>query len=205
MILSSTAPQIDVGSAESFSRPAPMELLAHHKPVPIARPEFRYRRSLLPIEGGKLLLRLTQFPSIAVNPETLECEVRGWGVKMPTKSVENLPYAMARRFLELFSGADRGTLEGSDEENWSHILDQVDFAAFSVDRAAPHYIEGTLIRTRPICLVEWHDGTRQKINPDAANSLGLVAPGDQFGAFVKLGRDNEVQSIERVTFLPTIE
>jgi hypothetical protein len=140
-----------------------------------------------------------------VDTKTLQCEVRGWGIRMPASAVENLPNAMARRFLELFSKVDRGQLNESDAENWLHIIDQVDVAAFNIDRAAPHYVEGTLIKLSPVCLVEWHDGERTRLERPVATILGSLVPGDQFGAFVKLGRDNQVLSIERVTLLALAE
>ncbi len=205
MILIAAPPSAETGIAESFAPLAPTEFVADSKPVQIAGPEFKYRRTVLPIEGGRVLLRFTQHPSIAVDSKTLQCEVRGWGIQMPANAVENLPKAMARRFLDLFSRVDRGTLSESDAENWLHIVDQVDVAAFNIDRAAPHYLEGTLIRLTPVTLVEWHDGDREKIERPVATALGCLVPGDQFGAFVKLGRDNEVRSIERVTLLSLAE
>lgn len=201
MIFSAAPPPVESVIAESFSPRAPTEFVAHTKPVTVAGPAFKYRRKVLPIEGGRVLLRVTQAPSIVVDPKTLECEVRGWGIRMPAGAVENLPTAMARRFLDLFSQVDRGRLNDADAENWLHIVDQVDVAAFNIDRAAPHYLEGTLVRLTPVCLVEWHDGERQRIERPIATSLGSLLPGDQFGAFVKLGRDNEVLSIERLTLL----
>lgn len=192
---------VETAVAESYSTRPPSELVARSKPAHATGPNFTYRRRFLPIEGGRVLLRLTEYPSVVVDSETLQCEVRGWGVRMPASSVENLPNAMARRFLDLFSRVDRGALSESDAADWLNIVDQVDVPAFTLDRAAPHYLEGTLICLNPVCLVEWHDGERQKIDRAVAAALGALLPGDQFGAFVKLGRSNEVRSIERLTLL----
>ncbi len=205
MIFIAAPPPVDPGIAESFSRPVPAALVAETRPVRINGPAFKYRRSVLPIEGGRVLLRFTDHPSVVVDPKTLECEVLGWGIRMPANSVENLPNAMARRFLDLFSRADRGVLSESDAENWLQIVDQVDVSAFNIDRAAPHYVEGTLMRLSPVCWIEWHDGEHQKIDRAVSTALGCLVPGDQFGAFVKLGRDNEIRSIERVTLLALAE
>ena len=205
MILTAAPPSIETTLAESYSAHSPTELVARSEPARISGPAFKYRRRVLPIEGGRVLLRLTQDPEVIVDGITLQCEVRGWGVRMPADSVENLPNAMARRFLDLFSRVDRGGLNQSEATDWLNIVDQVDVAAFTIDRAAPHYIEGTLVRHTPICLVEWHDGERQRLDQGVASSLGALLPGDEFGAFVKLGHDNEVRSIERVTLLALAE
>ena len=87
------------------------------------------------------------------------------------------------------------------EQDWLHVLDEVDYTQFCVDRAAPHYVEGTLLRHTPVCRVEWHDGEFENLNPQAATALRFLEAGQRFGAFVKLGKANEVKSIERVTMV----
>lgn len=84
---------------------------------------------------------------------------------------------------------------------WILILDQVDYASFCTERAAPHYVEGTLLRKQPVWRIEWHDGETVNIPPGAASALRVLNDGDRFGAFIKLGRDNEVKAIERVVVL----
>jgi hypothetical protein len=110
---------------------------------------------------------------------------------------------MTRKFVELFSKSEARCLSDAETRTWVRILDQVDYASFCIERAAPHYVEGTLLRKQPVWRVEWHDGEKTKITPAVAVPLRILNDGDQFGAFVKLGRDNEVKSIERVTILPT--
>ena len=200
-----TAPSTppDVELAESYTKQVPSRLIANVEPKWLKRQRYVYRRRVLPIEGGRVLLRLTQDPIVEVDPATRECEALGWDIKIPTDKVENLPREMARRFLDLFSKADAGRLTEADRLGWLNILDHVDFAAFSVDRAAPHYLEGTLERSEPVCVVEWHDGERQRIDREVARAFSALDVGDQFGAYVKLGKDNNVRSIERIVLLAT--
>ena len=195
----STAPDVEL--AESYTKQIPSRLIANVEPNWLKRQQYVYRRRVLPIEGGRLLLRLAHDPIVEVDPATRECEALGWDIKIPTEKVENLPKEMARRFLDLFSKADAGRLTEADRSSWLNILDQVDFVGFSVDRAAPHYLEGTLERVEPVCIVEWHDGEPERIDREVARAFSALNVGDQFGAYVKLGKDNSVRSIERIVLL----
>jgi|SRR5882724_8580836 len=200
-----TAPSAapDVEAAESYSQQIPSRLIANAEPKWLKRQQYVYRRTVLPIEGGRVLLRLTQTPIVEVDPSTRECEALGWDVRMPCDKVENLAKEMARRFLDLFSKADAGRLTESERSSWLKVLDHVDFVAFSVDRAAPHYLEGTLKRLEPVCIIEWHDGERQQIDRGVGRAFSALRAGDRFGAYVKLGKDNSVRSIERIVLLAT--
>ncbi|PYK20737.1 MAG: hypothetical protein DME55_01360 [Verrucomicrobia bacterium] len=193
----------DMQVAESYTRQIPSRLVAYAEPKWLKRQQYVYRRKVLPIEGGRVLLRLTQNPIVEVDPSTRECEALGWDIRMPCDKVENLSKEMARRFLDLFSKADAGRLTEAERSSWLKILDHVDFVAFSIDRAAPHYLEGTLERMEPVCIVEWHDGERQRIDWQVARAFSALRAGDQFGAYVKLGKDNSVRSIERIVLLAT--
>lgn len=188
-------------TAQSARQTAPSSLVAKAKPARGRKTVYRFERSVLPIEGGQLLLRLTQVPRVQLDHETLDCEVIGWDVKIPASHAQNIPREMARRFLELFSKADAGILTEQEQALWLSVLSEVDFQRFSIDRAFPQYLEGTILRIQPECRVEWHDGSVDKISPEVARSLSVLHKGDQFGAYVKLGRDNEVCKIERVVLL----
>lgn len=183
-------------------RRAQTHLVAHHEPPKVERPSFVFRQRFLPIEGGRLLLRLNEFPQVEVNPATMECEVQGWGVRVACSKAEELPRLMARRFLELFSKADAQILTEQEQSAWVGILDRVDYRSFCIDRAAPHYVEGKLVRTEPVCRIEWHDGEVTNIDKHVAAPLRVLEPGDHFGAYVKLGHNNEVRAVERVVLLP---
>src|SRR5205807_6129372 len=101
------------------------------EPKWLERQQYVYRRTLLPIEGGRVLLRLKQNPVVEVDPLTSQCEALGWDIRMPCDKVENLPKEMARRFLYLFSKVDGGRSTQAERSSWLKILDQVDFDAFS--------------------------------------------------------------------------
>ncbi len=188
---------MEVGT-ESIRRSAPQALVAKSEPRKQPKTVYRYQRRVLPLEGGRVLLRLNEAPRIALDPTSMECEVIGWDVKMPAHQAENLDQAMARRFLDLFSKSDAGTLDEREQQIWLSVLDQVDGRAFSIDRASPHYLEGTLVRRSPVCHVEWNDGHREKIDQHVAVALSSLNPGDSFGAYVKLGVENKILSIERL-------
>jgi len=203
MILTPAAPAVeyDLRAAESHAQPAHREMVSRQDPGVRKRTVFSFPRTVLPVEGGHLLLRLTRTPRVALDPGTGECEVLNWDVRLPATKAEDLPREMARKFLELFSKADAGTLSEQEQAGWLSLLDEVDFQAFCVDRAAPHYMEGRLLTPSPQCRVEWHDGTTKKISPIVARSLSLLRPGDEFGAYVKLDLNNDVLGIERLTLI----
>jgi hypothetical protein len=196
-------PQTQLDFRREVARGVPSHLVARHEPAKIERPRYTFRQRFLPIEGGRLLLRLTELPQLEVDQATMEFEVMNWGVRMPCAKAEELPKALAHRFLELFSKADAQELSAEEELCWVRVLDQVDYATFCIDRAAPHYLEGQLLQLEPVCRVEWHDGTIQKLDRSVAASLHSLYRGDRFGAYVKLGRDNAVKSIERLVVLST--
>jgi hypothetical protein len=175
-------------------------LVAKQSPPQSDNQVFRFSQKFIPAEGNAPVLRLTEFPKLIVDKRTMEFEVEGWGIRMPCSEVYDLPRRMGRRFIELFSKADRQEDFTEEEEmTWFNVVNQVDYDRFSYDRAAPQYVEGTLIRRSPHFVVEWYDGERENLSPTVARSLALIETGESFGAFVKFGSDNQTIAIERVT------
>lgn len=199
-------PPPSVNAAESTVHRAPARVRVLEEPSGELAQTFVLKRTLLQIEPGQLLLRLLEHPEIMVDRDTLECEVIGWGVRMHAAKAEEIPSVMARKFLELFSKADRGELNEGEQAVWVSILDRVDYQAFCIERARPHYTEGVVLSHRPHHVrVEWHDGTRENLEGAAARPLMNLRNGDEFGAWVKLGRDNLAIRIENVMLLQSSE
>lgn len=190
-------PSIDAAECTEHRSPSRFKVLQE----PQAMPPLTYtlRRSILQIEPGRLHLRLRQPPEVLVHPDGVNCEVIGWGVTLPTARAEEIPVEMSRKFLDLFSKADRGLLNESEQLEWIEILDRVDYQTFCIDRAQPHYMEGEITSiSTSFVWVEWHDGTREKVESPAHRALTLLRKGDAFGAYVKLGRENTTLKIENV-------
>jgi hypothetical protein len=190
-------PSIDAAECTEHRAPSRFKVLEEPQVMPPLT--YTLRKTILQIEPGRLHLRLRQPPEVLVHPDGVSCEVIGWSVTVPTARAEDIPSEMSRKFLDLFSKADRGRLNETEQAEWIDILDHVDFQTFCIDRAQPHYMEGevTSISTKFVW-VEWHDGAREKIETPAHRSLFLMQKGDLFGAYVKLGRDNRTLSIENV-------
>ena len=180
---------------EGFNLSIPTEIRARHAPRRDRKMSFRFDQKIIPLDGGALMLRLHRSLRLAVDPQTMQFEVDGWNIQMPCADAPALPHRIARRFLELFSKGDARILSSEEERDWLSVLDQVDYTQFCVDRAAAHYIEGTLLRHTPVCRVEWHDGELENLNKQAAVALACLEPGQRFGAFAKLGKSNEVKGL----------
>jgi len=162
---------------------------------------FKLSQRVVPLEGGNVLLRLRQAAVVEIDLARRCYRIPNWGLEIPVGEFGEIPRLLARKFLELFSHAQFNRLSDSEKANWANILNEVDYAAFSNDRSAPRYVEGRIIGRKPEVTVEWHDGERQIIPSRTAGALDLIKEGEDFGAFVKWGRGNRVQNVERVTLL----
>jgi hypothetical protein len=187
--------------SERLDAPPPTQIVAQADPSPKRAQCFTFPQQIIPLDEGRTLLRLRQPPTLKVNTHTMEFEAEDWGITMPCDKVEDLPRRIARRFLTLFSKADQESMEPQEKLEWLKLLDKVDYAQFSIDRSAPQYLEGTLVGKTPP-RVEWHDGATEVLSLSLASSLFPLDPGDNFSAFVKVGRDNRTLSIERVSLIP---
>lgn len=164
--------------------------------------QYELERDLLPLEGGQVLIRLRNRLKVDLDPRTMMCGVADWGVRLPVSQAGDLPNQLARKFLCLFSNADRGILSDEESDLWLKIVGQVDYRRFCIDRAAPQYVEGTIQTKQPtFVIVRWYDDTSEKIELPVASALTALKKGDEFGAYVKLGLGNKALSIERITIL----
>jgi hypothetical protein len=185
---------------DGVNPPIPSQIVAEAQPVPKFLKTYRFLQQLIPLDGGKTLLRLRKPMQLTLDQKTLQFDVEHWGIRMHCDDVADLPRQVARRFLQFFSKADARALSEQEMSEWLQILDQVDYTQFCVERSAPHYAEGTLVKKYPLT-VEWHDGTTEHLPPAHAAVFYPLDQGDRFSAFVKLGKDNEVISIERVSLI----
>lgn len=167
---------------------------------------FEFPQKLFPVDGGKVLLRTYAPLKLTMDERSETFAVEGWDIRLSCNQVHELPRHVVRKFLGLLAKANARSLTASDELLWLRILDQVDFKQFCVDRAMPHYLEGTLISRRlgQPAMVEWADGSRSSLHARVALPLTPLEPGDDFAAYVKLGTDNEVLSIESVSLLAAV-
>lgn len=162
---------------------------------------YRFPQLYFPVDDGRTLLRLNSPLSLLLDKRTMVFEVKDWDIFMETGQAHELPKQIARRFLTLFGKADSQTLTPEEKIQWLKICDQVDVAQFNVDRSAPHYMEGKVKRKAPLT-VEWHDGTNEQLPARLAANFHPLEAGDNFSAFVKMGKANVSLAIERLTILP---
>ncbi len=183
---------VETGTAEYAGKKAP-------NPAELA--DYRFEQMAFPLEGGRQFLRLRKPLTLVIDRETLRFTVKDWGIAMDCLHLAQLPREVVRRFLRLLSAAENEALTETDEADWLRISDYVDFQQFSIERSAPHYLEGTLRSVAGVVIVEWHDGSRETLDRDVARGLSEVNPGERFSAFVRLGKGNKALAIERVSLL----
>lgn len=162
---------------------------------------FTLEQPTISIEGGNQSLRLVKPLTLQMNFETMRFKVIDWGIEMDYLDLPRLPREIARRFLILFNNANNESFTEKDQADWLHIIDYIDFTQFSIDRSVPRYMTGTLLSRGDHTFVEWHDGSHEKLHSNVASALNEVNVKEQFSAFVKLGRNNIVSAIERVSIL----
>lgn len=163
-------------------------------------PTFVLDQRFIPLDDGRTLLRLHKALQIKPDNASGMLEVVGWGIQLPITQAEDVPRQIARKFLSLFSKANNLTISDAEKMEWLFICDQVDVAHFSIDRSAPQYMEGTLTRKYPPS-VEWHDGTVEHLPANLAANFFALESGDNFSAFVKVGKNQSTLSIERINLI----
>jgi hypothetical protein len=162
--------------------------------------EFQFAQTVIPLEGGQHRLRLSKPLRLKIGSD-LKFDVVDWGIQMDCLRLPELPREVARRFLSLLNAAENEQLTETDQADWVRISDYVDFRQFFVDRSPPRYQEGTLRSKADKCIVIWHDGAREVLPEKAARALVDVNVGERFGAFVKLGSNDDIIGLERVSLL----
>jgi hypothetical protein len=167
--------------------------------------EFQLAQTVIPLEGGQHYLRLLKPLTLKVS-QNLRCEVQDWGIELDYLAVSSLPREAARRFSFLLTAAENEQLTEKDQADLVKISEYIDFRQFSVDRSPSRYQEGILLSNREKVIVEWHDGKRESLVDKAARALDMVNIGEKFAAYVKLGKNDNTISIDRVSlFGPTSE
>lgn len=162
---------------------------------------YEFPQKLIPLDAAGTLLRLWEPLVLHVDSINDEFRVEEWDIKDRCDNVHTLPEQLARKFIEYFGKSEQGRLTETEQKLWLKILDTVDYQHFSIQRAPAHYMEGLVHRNGQGIRVEWMDGTKERLKPEVAAPLSFLQDGDEFSAYCKLGLDNEVISIERVTLL----
>lgn len=198
--------EIDRAPSFDFNRSVPQtaeeaEYCGRQVPTAAALQRFVFDEKLIPLEGGQSHIPLKKPLTLEIDPETLRFAVKDWRIEMDCAQLSLLSREVARRFLRLLSAAENENLSEPDQADWLRISDYVDFQRFSAERSAPRYMEGTVRSKAEVVIVEWHDGSLEKLDRSVAKALSEVEPAERFSAFVKLGLDDHALLIERVSLL----
>jgi hypothetical protein len=163
--------------------------------------EVNWHRRFLACGGQHISLHNDLVAEAYLNAGVLR--IRGWSIEFDLYGQADLDRALLRKFLDLFSKAEANRLCADEQEQWASIVNQVDYQRFCAERSPHIYLEGSLVsRTPDGWVVRWHDGTEQRIGCTAGRALELLDPGQRFGAMVKFGKDQTVQSIADISLVP---
>lgn len=188
-------------SQAGFANTVQAEYAGKREPTPDALSSFTFEQKIIPLEGGNQTLRLRKPLELLIDPASLHFTVKDWGIEMDCLKLGELPRQVARKFMRLLNAAENERLTEHEQAEWLAISDYLDFQQFSIDRAAPRYMEGVLRTRGELVIVDWHDGSTDRLVRRTARALSDLNPGERFSAFVKLGRDDQPLAIERVSLL----
>jgi hypothetical protein len=188
-------------SSDHFANKVPTQVVVASSVAPSKSITYRFPQQIIPLDDGRTLLRLREAPLLTVDSNQMHFEVENWGIKMNCEDVADLPRQIARRFLTLFSKADNNVIGEEERLEWLRILDFVDCTQFNIERSAPQYAEGTLLKKNPLT-VEWHDGSNEVLSPSLASIFFPLNPGDNFSAFIKTGKEQRTLVVERISLIP---
>ena len=201
------APDIDTTDVSpEFTEPVPsLEAAYSGKRVPELADLiwFQFEQTVFPFEGGQQILKLTKPLELKMNSEGTLFTVKDWGIELD--ALWDIPREVVRKFLYLFSKAEKNCLSEQEQAEWLAVSDYLDFKQYTIDRSPPRYMEGTLCSQSNKVIVEWHDGKRETLKTEVAKSLDMIDPGEHFSAFVKLGANDTAMQIERVSMRPTVD
>ena len=154
---------------------------------------------------GDRILSLEEKPMIAVYAQRQRFEIVDWGINLAFGEQNKIAREMVRKFLTLFSKAERDSLTGEENAEWVKISQSVNYRKFCAERAPFRYVEGEFVRTAADgFVVTWHDGSSNVVSRTAAPELGLLNDGERFSAMARFGDENKVVALESVSILPSI-
>jgi hypothetical protein len=176
---------------------------SHDAKASLLAPEqrtFAFKQRILPLGDGTFL-RLRKDPIIHLDRSGMSGVVEAWNLAIQIADLHTLPRCIARKFLLHHAKALAQELTEAEQEEWLVMLEAVDYRAFCIERAQPHYVEGELLAGDRL-RVEWEDGSVETLPYRLKSFLALLEPGDRFSAYAKLGHDNQVLTLSSVTPLP---
>jgi len=162
---------------------------------------YTYKQRFFSPDCGRTVIELYDYPRLEVDKSNSTFAVEGWNISLPLDQIADLSRQICRKFVTLWGKAQRRCLSVGEHDEWLGVLDKVDYTEFSIERSEARVYEGLLLRKRPILHVEWSDGERVKLPQRFAGELEIVDPGELFTARVRLGRNEQIQSLENVIII----
>jgi hypothetical protein len=163
-----------------------------------------YPTTVFPLEGDKKLHTRKRL-QLAYVDNTSTVEIVGWGISVNLEQATDLPFRIARRFVELFDRTQAGeTLSEHDEACFRTICEQIDYRRFCADRDLPRYEEALLVRKNPP-LLRFLPDKNIRLRPEIARKLDLLRDGDAFGAYFSRDDHGEITNIEHIRIVPSPE
>jgi hypothetical protein len=132
-------------------------------------------------------------------------EVIGWGLALPLEKAHELPRAIGRRFLDLYSKAVTGALREEDRIWLRTVSEQMDYHSFAASRKLPRYREATLVRKEPVLLVQFLEDRNIKLDKSLTSKLTAIDDGERFSAWFKIDGHGVITDFEHVLRLPALK
>lgn len=178
--------------------PAPEEGFVSRPNIEV---EVEYTQRTIPI-AESTFLRIVRPLVLRYSGQSDQIEVEGWGISVGWDGIQELPRRIGRRFLDLFSRSQIGTLTEQEEACLQAACRHVDYFDFVASRSLPRYMEATLVRKSPKLLVQFLEDRNVALPVRLATDLDVLDEGDRFGAYFTLDRDENVIGLRNVILLP---
>ena len=166
--------------------------------------EIEYAEKRFAIEPG-VVLEAHQPLKLGYRNSDGMLEVVGWGIEVPLGDGHSIADLISRRFLDLYSRSQHGTLSDEEALNFSEICSQVDYRSFCASRRMPQWQEAWLVRKQPVGFLDFGTGKLVKISAEASRALRLFDAGTYFGAWFSTDREGLIEQVQHAEPLPEPE
>jgi len=137
---------------------------------------------------------------VRVQEEDDRLVINDWGIEMTVEQSKDITGLLARRYLEMYSGALNQSLSPEDEAYYLNIQDYVDDLDFRIGRTPPRYFEIELLSKKPLQFsiagkkVTIHDRSFK-------DTFEIFNVGEIIGCDLTFGKDRKLNSVSNTRII----